>query len=615
MPDTTDRLALPYILAEQAQKHVSHNEALVRLDALVHLAVADRDRSEPPPEPAGGDRHLVAAEASGAWAGHAGSVAVWQDGTWMFLEPRVGWRAWCAAEAALLVHDGTGWSLMGPSAEDLVDGSLTRLGINTPANEVNRLAVKSSAVLISHDDVSGSGNGSVLASFNKTSGETDAGLRFEVDWSTRALLGLFGDEDFRIKVSPDGATFNDALVVDGDTGRIGIGTGSPMTSLSISGTGGANGLSIEDMAAASASGRWNATSFFDAVSGANNLRLVNAGAGFGTAGTIAEFRKTSTGAPRIGFCGLADDGALAAVTNNLNAAAANGIKSVNSALTAGSYATFLSSVASTTGQRMFSGRGNGVETFHVMGDGSAYFAGKLGIGTAPAGEAIRANGAIVHAADNLHAFGSASLRAAAVYAATGTINTSDAAEKRLRGEPGEAELRAWSRVRPKLFQWNAAIAAKGEDGARLHAGYVAQEVAEAFAAEGLDPARYGLFCVDEITELRAVAKSRRITRPLTRKVVRRRQDIEIRDGAPVLVVVEETVDEPMMRQAVVHDESGEPVRDEAGAPLTHPVPEMETVEVTETVHEEVTTGKTRYGLRYDQCFVLELALLRRQLMG
>ena len=69
---------------------------------------------------------------------------------------------------------------------------------------------------------------------------------------------------------------------------------------------------------------------------------------------------------------------------------------------------------------------------------------------------------------------------------------------------------------------------------------------------------------------------------------------EIRDGAPVLVVVEDSVDEPVMRQAVVHDESGEPVRDEAGAPLTHPVPEMETVEVTETVHEEVTTGKTRF---------------------
>ncbi|ORE93964.1 DUF2793 domain-containing protein [Aurantimonas sp. 22II-16-19i] len=615
MPDTTDRLALPYILAEQAQKHVSHNEALVRLDALVHLAVADRDRSEPPAESGGGDRHLVAAGASGAWAGRAGSVAVWQDGAWMFLEPQAGWRAWCAAEAVLLVHDGTGWTPAGLSAADLADGSLARLGINTPADEVNRLAVKTSAVLISHDDLSGSGNGSVLGIFNKASGEADAGLSFEVDWSTRALLGLFGSEDFRIKVSPDGGTFNDALVVDGDTGRIGIGTGSPMTSLSIAGTGGANGVSIEDTAAASASGRWNATSFFDGVSGANNLRLVNAGAGFGTGGTIAEFRKTSAGAPRIGFCGLADDGALAAVTNNLNAAAANGIKSVNTALSPGSYATFLSSVSATTGQRMFSGRGNDAETFYVMGDGSAYFAGKLGIGTAPAGEAIRANGAIVHAADNLHAFGSASLRAAAVYAATGTINTSDATQKRLRGEPDDAEMRAWSRVRPKIFQWNDAIAAKGEDGARLHAGYVAQEVAEAFAAEGLDPARYGLFCVDEVTEVRAVEKSRRVTRPLTRQVVRRRQDIAVRDDEPVLIVVEETVDEPVMRQAVVRDETGELVLDDAGLPLTHPVPEMETVDLTDIVHEEVKTGKTRFGLRYDQCLVLELAYLRRQRMG
>ena len=44
--DQTSRLALPYLLPNQAQKHVTHNEALRRLDALVHCgyeptAVAD----------------------------------------------------------------------------------------------------------------------------------------------------------------------------------------------------------------------------------------------------------------------------------------------------------------------------------------------------------------------------------------------------------------------------------------------------------------------------------------------------------------------------------------------------------------------------------------------
>ncbi|WAP68696.1 DUF2793 domain-containing protein [Jiella pelagia] len=220
MPDTTDRLALPYILADQAQKHVTHNEALVRLDALVHLTVFDRDRTEPPAEPAAGDRHIVAAGASGGWAGRGDTVAVWQDGAWMFLDPQPGWRAWCVAETALLLHDGESWvpATLGPEA--IAGGALSRLGINTTADDHNRVAMKTSALLVSHDDVSGSGDGSILATFNKETAVKDAGLNFQSGWSTRALLGLYGDEDFRIKVSPDGAAFHDAMAIDRTTGRV-----------------------------------------------------------------------------------------------------------------------------------------------------------------------------------------------------------------------------------------------------------------------------------------------------------------------------------------------------------------------------------------------------------
>ncbi len=82
MPDTTDRLELPYILPDQAQKHVTHNEALVRLDALVHLAVLDRDRSEAPAEPAAGDRHIVATGASRQTARRSGRLAFLHEGLW-----------------------------------------------------------------------------------------------------------------------------------------------------------------------------------------------------------------------------------------------------------------------------------------------------------------------------------------------------------------------------------------------------------------------------------------------------------------------------------------------------------------------------------------------------
>lgn len=97
--DTTTHLGLPYIMAAQAQKHVTHNEAIRRLDAVVQLAALDRDLPAPPASPDDGDRYIIASAASGDWIGKAGWIAAWQDGAWEFYEPYpggdppgVGWR-------------------------------------------------------------------------------------------------------------------------------------------------------------------------------------------------------------------------------------------------------------------------------------------------------------------------------------------------------------------------------------------------------------------------------------------------------------------------------------------------------------------------------------------
>ena len=83
----TANLALPLIAAAQAQKHVTHNDALLAIDALLGCAVKDKDLGVPPSSPADGDRYIVAAAPSGAWAGKAANVAAWQDGTWRFYPP------------------------------------------------------------------------------------------------------------------------------------------------------------------------------------------------------------------------------------------------------------------------------------------------------------------------------------------------------------------------------------------------------------------------------------------------------------------------------------------------------------------------------------------------
>ncbi len=73
--DETPNLGLPYIMAAQSQKHVTHNEAIRALDAIVQLSVLDRDLTAPPGSPAEGARYIVAASPTGAWSGHAGDVA------------------------------------------------------------------------------------------------------------------------------------------------------------------------------------------------------------------------------------------------------------------------------------------------------------------------------------------------------------------------------------------------------------------------------------------------------------------------------------------------------------------------------------------------------------
>ena len=96
MSDLTTHPLLPYILASQAQKHVTHNEALRLLDAMVQLSVLDRTHTAPPASPTDGDRHIVASGATGLWTGWDLNIAFWVDGVWMRLVPRPGWLAWIA---------------------------------------------------------------------------------------------------------------------------------------------------------------------------------------------------------------------------------------------------------------------------------------------------------------------------------------------------------------------------------------------------------------------------------------------------------------------------------------------------------------------------------------
>lgn len=211
----TPNLQLPYIEAAQAQKHVTHNEALRNLDALVQLSIADRDLASPPASPNDGDRYLVASGASGDWAGKENLIAAWQDGAWQFHTPRTGWLIWVVDEESLLVFDGT--AFVAPPLQNV-----SWLGVNTAADSSNRLAVRPNQILLTALNAADSGDGNVLTTLNKETAGDDAGFVFQQGFSSRALFGLLANDDFTVKVSPDGSTFHTGLVVDKDDGMVSI---------------------------------------------------------------------------------------------------------------------------------------------------------------------------------------------------------------------------------------------------------------------------------------------------------------------------------------------------------------------------------------------------------
>jgi hypothetical protein len=165
----------------------------------------------------------------------------------------------------------------------------------------------------------------------------------------------------------------------------------------------------------------------------------------------------------------------------------------------------------------------------------------------------------VPVADATYSLGSSALRYTQLYAATGTINTSDQRVKSSVASASDTLLDAVGNVPIHTFQFTDAVEKKGAAAARFHAGVVAQEVASAFQAQGLDAARYGLFCHDQWSDTY--------------------EDVRIID------------------QEEEADEDGTIVK-----PL-----------ISHVERKKVLSAGDRYGIRYEELLVLECARLRREL--
>lgn len=194
------------------------------------------------------------------------------------------------------------------------------------------------------------------------------------------------------------------------------------------------------------------------------------------------------------------------------------------------------------------------------------------------GGALFTNGRVHALADNAHSLGVPSLRWSVVYAGTGTISTSDEREKQDIRPIDDALLDAWGDVSPVLFRWKDAVAEKGED-ARIHPGYIAQQVQAALAAHAIDGFAYGLLCYDEWAEEREPVYETR-----TRDVLGPVQvdtGLFNADGSPAF-----REEQGVIRQEEYQHDTGE----------------------TRVVLE----AGNRFGLRYSECHVIEVAYQRRR---
>jgi hypothetical protein len=122
---STPRFALPYIQASQAQKEVTHNEALLMVDALVSLSLEDRHLSAPPISPQNGQVWFINGAGSGSWSGQSNKLAHYDSGQWYFYVVPDGLRAWIKDEAGYFVYSGGSWSAFVGSGQFITVASVS----------------------------------------------------------------------------------------------------------------------------------------------------------------------------------------------------------------------------------------------------------------------------------------------------------------------------------------------------------------------------------------------------------------------------------------------------------------------------------------------------------
>ena len=304
--EQSTNLSLSYVMGQQSQKHVTVNESFRRLDALVQATAASRNEGAPPQTPQEGVNYIVPNDINDAgslWDGFSqNSIAAFQDGAWVEITPKEGWRVFVRDESALLVFHDFGWDVI--SGEG--NATPAQLGVNTVSDEINRFAVKSDAILFSYDDVT-PGSGDLRHIFNKSSIGNIGSLLFQTGFSGRVELGLLGNDNFTLQVSADGQNFTKALEVDHMTGIVSLANLTMKTD---------SGSSEIQFSTGGNSPFWAVGQSSD-----ESFHITRLNGGFGTGGRVIIYDANGN----LGLWGLPNDKGRISVRSNINADGADNI--------------------------------------------------------------------------------------------------------------------------------------------------------------------------------------------------------------------------------------------------------------------------------------------------
>lgn len=144
----TPNLGMPYLSANQANKEVTHNEAIIIMDVLVQARVLDKDLTAPPGSPTDGAVYIPLATATGAWAGFENYIAYWftETGTWNFILPKTGWQVFVVDESLHYEWDGTAWHPLDKTTDTITASTTqTQVGSTALSGSYSRITVCANA--------------------------------------------------------------------------------------------------------------------------------------------------------------------------------------------------------------------------------------------------------------------------------------------------------------------------------------------------------------------------------------------------------------------------------------------------------------------------------------